>query len=55
MLVLLAGTAFWLASVDPAKANSRERALRDAALATDGRLVSAIRDHEVEALLDEVG
>lgn len=54
MLVLLAGTAFWLASVDPAEANSRERALRDAALATDGRLVSAIRDHEVEGLLDEV-
>ncbi|HEX6662481.1 MAG TPA: phosphotransferase [Gaiellaceae bacterium] len=54
LLVLLAGTAFWLASVDPAEANSRERALGDAALATDGRLVSAIRDHELEALLDEV-
>jgi hypothetical protein len=50
LLVLLAGTIGWLTALDPAELSGRERALHDAAL-TDGRLVSALLDHDAEATL----
>jgi Phosphotransferase enzyme family len=52
LLLLLAGTVGWLAGVDPGESTARERALQHAALA-DGRLVAALLDHDVEALLSE--
>jgi hypothetical protein len=35
----------------PDEATSRERALQEDALAADGRLMAALGDHDVEALL----
>ena len=51
LLVLLAGTFHWLSTVDSDEATSRERALQDDALAADGRLVTAVLDHDAAALL----
>jgi thiamine kinase-like enzyme len=51
LLVLLAGTVSGLTAVDPDEATSRERALQNDALAPEGRLVAALRDHDVNALL----
>jgi len=51
LLVLLAGTLHWLSAVDPAEAMGRERALQEDALAAGGRLMSAVLDHDVAALL----
>ena len=50
LLVLLAAQAAWLAQPTPQTA--RERALRDAVLG-DGRLVAALRDHDVASLLEQ--
>ena len=52
LLLRLAGTIGWLASVDRADLVGRERALQDAAIG-DGRLLEALRDHDVAALLDD--
>ena len=43
LLLLLAGTVGWLATVDR-DASARERALQDAVL-TEGRLFTAVLDH----------
>jgi phosphotransferase family enzyme len=51
LMVLLAGTLHWLSTVDHAEATSRERALQEDALAADGRLVTAVLDHDAAALL----
>jgi hypothetical protein len=51
LLVLLAGTLHWLSTVDYDEATSRERALQEDALAPDGRLMTAILDHDAAALL----
>jgi hypothetical protein len=53
LLILLAGTVHWLSSLDLAELTPRERALRDAAL-TDGRLLSALVDHNATELLAAV-
>jgi aminoglycoside phosphotransferase (APT) family kinase protein len=53
LLALLAGTVVWLAALDPDELTARERALQQAAL-TDGRLTSALLDHDVGALLAEL-
>jgi hypothetical protein len=50
LLALLAGTVGWLTSLDATELTGRERALQQAALA-DGRLVAALLDHDVNALL----
>lgn len=50
LLVLLAGTVGMLATADPAALTARERAIHEAAFG-DGRLVAALLDHEVAALL----
>lgn len=50
LLVLLAGTVGWLTSLDRRELTGRERALHQAALA-NGRLVSALVDHDVGSLL----
>jgi aminoglycoside phosphotransferase (APT) family kinase protein len=52
LLLLLAGTIGWLASVDRADLVGRERALQDAAIG-DGRLLAALRDHDVAVLLGD--
>lgn len=52
LLVLLAGTVGWLTTPDRDELTARERALQHAAL-TDGRLIAALVDHEVGALLAE--
>jgi aminoglycoside/choline kinase family phosphotransferase len=52
LLVLLAGTVGWLTTLDRGELTTRERALQHAALA-DGRLVAALLDHDVGALLSE--
>jgi Phosphotransferase enzyme family len=51
LLVLLAGTVRGIAMRAPDEATSRERALQKDALAADGRLMAALGDHDVEALL----
>jgi aminoglycoside phosphotransferase (APT) family kinase protein len=51
LLVLLAGTVRGIAMRAPDEATSRERALQEDALAADGRLMAALGDHDVEALL----
>ena len=50
LLVLLAGTIVWLATLEPSELTGRERELYDASLA-DGRLVGALIDHDAAALL----
>jgi hypothetical protein len=50
LLAVLAGTVGWLTSLDPSELSARERALQKAVLA-DGRLVAAVLDHDVIALL----
>jgi hypothetical protein len=50
LLALLAGTVGWLTSVDANDLTGRERALQEAVLA-DGRLVAALLNHDVIALL----
>jgi Phosphotransferase enzyme family len=49
LLVFLAGIVGWLTTVDRCEVTSREAALQRAALA-DGRLVTALVDHDVESL-----
>jgi hypothetical protein len=49
LLVLLAGMVGWLTR--PSSSRARERALREASF-PDGRLVTALRDHDVGSLLD---
>ncbi len=51
LLVLLAGTVVWLSALERGELTARERSLQHAALA-DGRLVAAVIDHDVGALLD---
>jgi hypothetical protein len=53
LLVLLAGTVVWLAALDPDELTVRERALQHASLG-DGRLTTALLDHDVGALLTEI-
>jgi hypothetical protein len=50
LLALLAGTIVWIGSLDADELSERERALQDAAIA-DGRLTTALLDHDVGALL----
>jgi hypothetical protein len=50
LLAWLAGTVGWLTSLDATELTGRERALQQAVLA-DGRLVAALLDHDVNALL----
>jgi hypothetical protein len=50
LVSLLAGTVGWLARPDLGELTGRERALADAALG-DGRLLAALRDHEVADLV----
>jgi Phosphotransferase enzyme family len=51
LLLLLAGTVLWRASLDPDELSGRERELHGSALAADGRLVAAVLDHDVARLL----
>ena len=51
LLVLLAGTVGWLTTLDRNELTGRERALQDQALAGNGRLVSALVDHDVASLV----
>jgi hypothetical protein len=51
LLVLLAGTVGWLTAPRRREQTGRERALRHAVL-ENGRLVAALADHDVGALLD---
>jgi hypothetical protein len=53
LLALFAGTIVWVASVDPSEMLERERALQQAAIA-DSRLMSAVLDHDVAALLERL-
>jgi hypothetical protein len=46
-----AGTVEWLTTVDGSELTQRELALQGNGLAADGRLVSALLEHEVERLL----
>jgi Phosphotransferase enzyme family len=50
LLAWLAGTVGWLTSLDATELTDRERALQQAVLA-DGRLVAALLDHDVGAVL----
>jgi Phosphotransferase enzyme family len=50
LLAWLAGTIGWLTSLDATELAGRERALQQAVLA-DGRLVAALLDHDVSAVL----
>jgi hypothetical protein len=51
LLLILAGTIGGLTTVDRSELTARELALQGNALAAEGRLVSALLDHEVERLL----
>jgi Phosphotransferase enzyme family len=51
LLALFAGTIVWIASLDANEMLERERALKQAAIA-DGRLMSAVLDHDVAELLE---
>jgi aminoglycoside phosphotransferase (APT) family kinase protein len=51
LLVLLAGTVGWLATLDRSELTGRERALQEAALAANSRLLTAVVDHDVGSLL----
>jgi hypothetical protein len=53
LLALFAGTIVWVASLDANEIFERERALRKAVIA-DGRLVSAVLDHDAAALLERL-
>jgi aminoglycoside phosphotransferase (APT) family kinase protein len=50
LLALFAGTIVWVAGVEAHEMLERERALQRAAIA-DGRLIAAVLDYEIEALL----
>jgi Ecdysteroid kinase-like family len=50
LLAWLAGTVGWLTSIDATELTGRERALQQAVIA-DGRLVAALLDHDVRAVL----
>ena len=50
LLAWLAGTVGWLTRLDPDELTGRERALQEAVLA-DGRLLAALLDHDVSAIL----
>lgn len=50
LLLLLAGTVVWLSAIDRDELTTRERALQHAAL-SDGRIVAALLDHDVQALV----
>jgi hypothetical protein len=50
LLALLAGNIVWLTSLEPGEILERERALQNAVIA-DRRLMSAVVDHDVAALL----
>jgi hypothetical protein len=52
LLAVLAGTVGWLTSLDANELTGRERALQEAVLG-DGRLVAALLDHDVGALLEQ--
>jgi predicted HD phosphohydrolase len=47
----LAGTIVGIGSLDPDELSERERALQDAVVA-DGRLITALLDHDVGVLLE---
>jgi Protein of unknown function (DUF1679) len=49
LLVLFTGTVVWCAALDPGEATSRERALQEDALAADGRFMTSVLDHDLEA------
>jgi hypothetical protein len=51
LLALFAGTIIGIASLEPDELSERERALQDAAI-TDGRLIAALLDHDVDAILE---
>jgi Ecdysteroid kinase-like family len=51
LLVLFAGTVVWCAALDPGEATSRERALQEDALTADGRFMTSVLDHDLEARL----
>jgi hypothetical protein len=51
LLAVLAGTIVGIGSLDPDELSERERALQDAVVA-DGRLITALLDHDVGVLLE---
>jgi aminoglycoside phosphotransferase (APT) family kinase protein len=50
LLIWLAGAVTWLGTTDASALTERERALQDASFA-DGRLVTALLDHNVDTVL----